>query len=57
VSNAIHMSAWTDNWVDVPFDEEKYIKLLNERISNSKVKKDLSGTSMVADLGGTYNSK
>jgi len=29
--NAMYMSTWTDNWVDVPFDENQFLTLLNRR--------------------------
>ncbi len=39
VSNAMHLSAWTGDWVDIPFDEDKYYSMLQERIKNSKFRK------------------
>lgn len=36
ISNAMHLSAWTDSWVELPFDEDLYLSLLQERIKNSK---------------------
>ncbi|MCL6457936.1 MAG: Gfo/Idh/MocA family oxidoreductase [Gorillibacterium sp.] len=39
ISNAIHLSAWTDAWVDLPFDEDRYYELLQEKIRDSKVVK------------------
>lgn len=54
ISNAIHYSSWTDGWVDVPFDDDKYYELLQERIKTSKyVKKETAG-SAVADLNNTF---
>lgn len=29
--NAMYMSTWTDNWVNVPFDENQFLALLNQR--------------------------
>lgn len=35
LSNAMHLSAWTDAWVDLPIDEDLYYEKLQERIKNS----------------------
>ncbi|MEI7025433.1 Gfo/Idh/MocA family protein [Paenibacillus sp. y28] len=35
LSNAMLLSAWTDNWVDFPLDEELFHRLLQERIEQS----------------------
>jgi len=53
LSNAMHLSTWTDNWVDLPIDEELYYELLQERIRNSEYRKPEAAAS-VADLKGTY---
>ena len=39
LANAMMLSAWTDNWVELPMDEELYIKLLKEKINQSPNKK------------------
>lgn len=39
LSNAMLLSTWTDNWVDLPIDEELYYTLLQERIENSRHRK------------------
>ncbi len=36
LSNAMLLSTWTDNWVDLPMDEELFYEQLQERIQNSK---------------------
>ncbi|MBR4058991.1 MAG: Gfo/Idh/MocA family oxidoreductase [Lachnospiraceae bacterium] len=53
ISNAIHLSAWTGETVDVKnFPDERYYELLQEKISSSTVvKKDLQ---IVADTNSTY---
>lgn len=38
ISNAMLLSTWTDNWVDLPLDEDLYYSLLQERIANSVYK-------------------
>ncbi|WEF28936.1 Gfo/Idh/MocA family oxidoreductase [Klebsiella aerogenes] len=35
ISNAMHLSTWTDGWVDLPLDEAKYLELLKERVASS----------------------
>jgi predicted dehydrogenase len=39
LSNAMLLSTWTDNWVDLPIDEELYYTQLQERIENSRYRK------------------
>lgn len=53
ISNAIHLSAWTGETVDVRnFPDERFYELLQERIRNSKVvKKDKQ---LVVDNSKTY---
>ena len=36
LSNAMYLSTWTDNWVDIPVDEELYYAELQERIEASR---------------------
>ncbi|MFC5453139.1 Gfo/Idh/MocA family protein [Paenibacillus aestuarii] len=40
LSNAMLLSTWTDNWVDLPIDEDLFYEHLQNKIANSKVKKD-----------------
>ncbi|WP_337099780.1 Gfo/Idh/MocA family protein [Paenibacillus sp. YIM B09110] len=42
LSNAMLLSTWTDNWVDLPIDEEKYYEYLQDRIANSTFKKEVT---------------
>ncbi len=51
LSNAMHLSAWTGETVSVPFDEDLYLKLLNEKRAKSKYKEDKDIT---FDTSGTY---
>ena len=55
VSNAIHLSVWTIDWVELPIDKELYKKLLDEKRAVSHVK-DVA-VSEVVDLRGTYNDR
>lgn len=53
ISNAIHLSAWTGESVDVKnFPDDRFYELLQERIRNSKVVKKES--QVVADTENTY---
>jgi predicted dehydrogenase len=40
LSNAMLLSAWTDNWVDLPIDEELFYEQLQARINESQTKKN-----------------
>ena len=40
ISNAMLLSAWTDSWVDIPVDEDRFNGLLQERIKSSRYKKE-----------------
>ncbi|MHA6485369.1 Gfo/Idh/MocA family protein [Paenibacillus sp. strain BS8-2] len=39
LSNAMHLSTWTDNWVDLPIDEELYYSYLQQKIAESNNRK------------------
>ncbi|MEK4369196.1 Gfo/Idh/MocA family protein [Paenibacillus sp. FSL R5-0473] len=55
LSNAMLLSTWTDNWVDLPINEDLFYEHLQERIAGSTTKKDkaFSG-SQPADLSQTF---
>lgn len=40
ISNAMHLSSWTDNWVELPVNEDLYYEMLQEKIKNSTFKKE-----------------
>lgn len=40
LSNAMHLSSWTDQTVTLPVDEDKFLALLNERRATSRKKED-----------------
>lgn len=46
LSNSMYLSAWTDAWVDLPVDEEKFLSELNQRIKTSTYKKDAGGKAL-----------
>lgn len=39
LSNAMHLSAWTDGWIDLPIDEDLYYEHLQQKIKTSTYKK------------------
>lgn len=52
LSNAMHLSTWTDGWIDLPIDEDLYYAKLQEQIQNSKFKKDSQDQTM--EVEGTF---
>ena len=53
ISNAMHLSAWTDDWVDLPLNEDLFLEKLQERIKTSTFKKpDVKGNTL--DVSGTH---
>jgi predicted dehydrogenase len=52
ISNAIHLSSWTDSWVDLPINEELYYELLQEKIKNSRFKKEVNEVKL--NVTGTF---
>ncbi|WP_349408494.1 Gfo/Idh/MocA family oxidoreductase [Pseudalkalibacillus sp. SCS-8] len=53
LSNAMHLSTWTDAWVDLPIDENHYYEKLQERIAHSTYSKQRS-ESRTLDVEGTF---
>ena len=51
LANAMLLSTWTDDWVDIPVDEDLYYEELQKRVANSKVKE---GQGQVMDVKGTF---
>ncbi|OPJ59790.1 Gfo/Idh/MocA family protein [Clostridium oryzae] len=52
ISNAMHLSAWANDWVELPINEELYYELLKEKIKNSTYKKN--NESRKLDINGTF---
>ena len=53
ISNAIHLSAWTGETVDVnEFPDDRFYELLQDKIKNSKVVKE--ERQIISDTKGTY---
>ena len=51
LSNAMYLSSWLNETVEIPFDEERFLQELNRRRATSKKKED---TGVVFDTTGTY---
>lgn len=51
LSNAMYLSSWLNETVSIPFDEELFLRKLNEKRATSKKKTD---TGIVFDTTGTY---
>jgi predicted dehydrogenase len=53
ISNAMHLSAWTDNWVELPINEDLYYSALQDKIKYSTLKKkDIKRRTL--NVEGTY---
>ena len=54
MSNAMMESSWKNEWIKLPNDGEDFLKMLEEKIKNSKVKEDVD---VVLDTEGSYGTK
>ena len=54
IANAMLLSAWTDDWVDVPVDQDLYWEKLQEKIKASTPSKDAGTSGTVLDVGGSH---
>ncbi len=53
ISNAMHLSQWTDSWVDIPFDEDLFLTELNKRVRESQfAKKEIKLSE--TDMSGSF---
>lgn len=52
ISNAIHLSGFTNDWVTLPIDKERFYEELSKRIKTSKTKHNI--VSKLENLEGTY---
>ena len=52
ISNAMYLSSWIDDWVEIPVDENLFYENLKERIDTSTYKKEAANS--VLDVTGTY---
>lgn len=54
ISNAIHLSSWTGETIDVKnFPDDRFYELLQDKIKNSKIQKNQK-QAVVSDTEGTY---
>ena len=53
LSNAMLLSTWTDDWVDIPVDGDLYYDQLQERIESSTARVD-GGESKTLNVSGTF---
>lgn len=53
LSNAMYLSAWTDNWVDLPIDSELFHQKLMEQVKNSTFRK-AAVSEKTLDVTGTH---
>ena len=54
LSNAMHLSSWTESMIEIPFDEDKFLSELNKRRQSSKKKTNVTETTFSTE--GTYGS-
>lgn len=55
ISNAIHLSAWLDRWVELPVDEELFLQKLMEKVENSSSTSNVKSRSdKVMDVRDTF---
>ncbi|WHY21974.1 Gfo/Idh/MocA family oxidoreductase [Paenibacillus sp. G2S3] len=53
LSNAMYLSAWTDNWVELPMDSDLFYEKLMEQVRNSTFQKETS-ESKTLNVKGTH---
>ena len=51
LANAMLLSTWTDDWVDIPMNAEGYWEELQKRVETSQVKE---GSGQIMDVKGTF---
>jgi len=52
LSNAMHLSSWLDNWVEIPVDEDLFYEKLQEKVKNSTFVKNVQDR--VLNVEGTF---
>lgn len=52
ISNAMHLSSWLDDWVDIPVNEDLFYEELKSRIETSTFQKEEKN--ITADVDGTF---
>ena len=56
LANAMMLSTWEDDWVELPIDGKKFRAHLQEKIKASTFQKQVDDATGVADLSSTYNA-
>jgi hypothetical protein len=54
LSNAAYLSAWTDGWVELPFDEEQFLTYLDALREKENMKKTVAEE---YDSSSTYRDR
>lgn len=52
ISNAMYLSSWIDDWVEIPVDEDLFYDKLMERVKASTFKKEVKD--IILDVSGTH---
>ena len=52
ISNAMHLSAWINDWIEIPVNADLYYEELKKRIDNSSFKKETKD--VILDVSGTH---
>ncbi len=55
LSNAMHLSAWTGNAVELPFDEAQFKEILMEKVKTSRRKVNIE-SAVAEDMSNTFNA-
>lgn len=53
ISNAAHLSSWTNETVTLPIDEDRFYTILMEKVSSSKKKEDII-SKVTEDMSSTF---
>ena len=53
ISNAAHLSSWTNETVALPIDEDRFYSLLMEKVASSKAKEDVI-SQVNEDMSSTF---
>ena len=52
ISNAVYLSSWIDNWVNLPIDKELFLSELKKRIAASKSKENIMEATLSLENSG-----
>ncbi len=54
ISNAMLLSDWVNDWVDLPVDEDQFVELLKERVKNSSFSRAVSAEDDVMNVEDSF---